>query len=282
MARDDKVHDAPCHGQQPIAVTTTRRRKEKLRPRARAIAAALGMPFLERTGLAPLSEFHGFSWFYVVGHQRDEVVASDGKAFFVQPGMYRSKLAAGRQHPLIQACSPHGSVRTVLDCTLGLAHDALHLAGALSLRVLGVEKSPVLQCLLEEGLRRLSLQSGPWSEAAQRIELRKTDSFSLLQQSPADAYDVVYFDPMMPYRLRATPAFERLREAKLAAPDQPDAEILARAMEVARERVVVKQPKDAPLPPMPVDRVVTGAHVQYAIVETVRGGGPRKSCTETV
>jgi CheY-like chemotaxis protein len=266
---EDKMnHDVSKQGQQPIAVTTARRRKDKLRPRAHAIAERLGAPFLERHGLGPLSDSHGFDWFYVVGHQREEVVSKEGKALFVQPGMYRSKLVAGLSHPLMQACAPTQNARTLLDCTLGLAHDALHLAGVLSLRVLGAEKSPVLQCLLEEGLARLGAQDAPWAEAAKRVTLHKGDAYTLLEQLKPNSFDVVYLDPMMPYHLKATPAFEQMRAANLGAMDQPDATILRRAAEVAQERVVLKQPKNAPPPPMRVDRIVFGAHVQYAICES--------------
>ena len=263
-------HDVTSQGQQPIAVTTARRRKQKLRARAHAIAAKLGVPFFERQGLGPLSESHGFDWFYVVGHQREEVVSKEGQALFVQPGMFRSKLASGHAHPLLKACSPNQRARTLLDCTLGLAHDALHLAGTLPLQVLGAEKSPVLQCLLEEGLARLAAQEAPWAEAARRIELYSGDAFTLLKQLEPNSIDVIYFDPMMPYHLKATPAFESMRAAKLGAGDQPDEVVLRRAIDVARERVVFKQPKNAKAPPMRVDRVVPGAHVQYAIFEKNR------------
>lgn len=251
-----------------LAVTTARRRKERLRPRARQIAAQLGVPFVERCGLASLHAEAGFDWFYVVGHDRDEVSSPTDESFFVQPGLFRSKLTQGMAHPLIRALAPgHDLPGRVLDATLGLAADALHYSALLGCEVIGAEKSPVLQLLLGEGLPRLAAEGAPWSAAASRIQLHAGDAFRLLAALPDDSVDVVYFDPMMTRPRRTTPALGGYRAAGLGAPDRPDEEVLGQAARVARARVVLKLEREAPPPPMRVDRDVPGAHVRYAVHE---------------
>lgn len=261
--------DAPAHALGGrLAVTTARRRKEGLRPRAREVAARLGAPFVERSGLASLQATAGFDWFYIVGHERDEVSSPSGEAFFVQPGLFRSKLAQGRDHPLLRALAPDDDVPgRVLDATLGLAADALHYAAALGCEVIGAEKSPVLQLLLAEGLPRLAGGGAPWSAAAERIRVHAGDAFALLAALPDQSVDVVYFDPMMTRPRRTTPALGSYRAAGLFAPDRPDEEVLCQAARVARARVVIKLEREAPPPPMRVDRDVPGAHVRYAVRE---------------
>lgn len=151
----------------------------------------------------------------------------------------------------------------VLDCTLGLAADALVAAVAAGPRgrVVGLEASPALAAWVAEGLRRLD------DEAAARIEVRAGDHGEVLARLPERSFDVVVFDPMFRHA-RAEPAgFDLVR--RLADPRPLSREALDRARRVARRRVVVKD--GAPgwdlarlgLAPLPSAR---GAHRYYARV----------------
>jgi 16S rRNA (guanine1516-N2)-methyltransferase len=148
----------------------------------------------------------------------------------------------------------------VLDCTLGLAADALVAAVAVGPagRVVGIESSPALAAWVAEGLARSGV------EAAGRVEVRAGDHAAILAALPERSFDVVVFDPMFRHAQAEPGGFEVVRRLADARPLSPEA--LARARRVARRWVVVKD--GAPgwdlarlgLTPLPSAR---GAHRYY-------------------
>lgn len=124
---------------------------------------------------------------------------------------------------------------SVLDCTLGLASDALVAARTVghSGHVVGVESSRALAALAEEGLKHY--RSGP---LACPIEVRHADSRTLLTELPDKSFDVVLFDPMFTQPQKASGALDILRRFADHTPlTQPTIE---RARRVARRAVVIK------------------------------------------
>jgi hypothetical protein len=175
----------------------------------------------------------------------------------VQEGLLATKLHEGAHHPFVRALGPCDSV---VDCTLGLANDALHAATVLGCSVLGVEGSPVIHALLEEGLPRLSLSH----LAALRIRLIQGDALEVLRRLDDRSHDVVLLDPMMGRPGKSAPSFEILRA--FAVPEQASTELLREAGRVARARVVLKLGRGARVPPgSPLDFThhERGAHVSY-------------------
>ncbi|HTN53153.1 MAG TPA: class I SAM-dependent methyltransferase [Anaeromyxobacter sp.] len=149
----------------------------------------------------------------------------------------------------------------VLDCTAGLAADALVAAAAVGPRgrVLGLEASPALAAWTGEGIRRLEL------EAARRVEVVGADHLPWLAAAAPRSFDVVLFDPMFRQARGEPGGFDVVR--RLADGRPLSAEALALARRVARRWVLVKD--GAPgwdltrlgLIPLPSAR---GAHRYYA------------------
>jgi 16S rRNA (guanine1516-N2)-methyltransferase len=157
-------------------------------------------------------------------------------------------------------------VQTVLDGTLGLAHDALFLATALDAQVRGVEKSLVLALLLEEGLPRLSLTI----PAAARVSVEHADTLNVLNAAPSTSVDVVFLDPMMAREKGSSGTFGAMRT--FAWPHRAHDVLLTEAVRVARRRVVLKLGIGAPLPPvarvdgaLPFSRGERGKNVVYHV-----------------
>lgn len=159
---------------------------------------------------------------------------------------WRGGVDSLRADPLARALGARGGEAIdVVDATAGLGADALLLA-ALGHRVVAIERSPALWAVLEDGLARLA-DDAILGSIARRIALRRGDAIDVLA-TPAVAPDIVYLDPMFPAKRRASAlppkSAQRLR---VAVGDDPDAaELLAAARRVARRRVVVKRPDDAP------------------------------------
>lgn len=123
----------------------------------------------------------------------------------------------------------------VVDCTLGLAHDAWVLAQAVGPagRVVGVEASLPLFALTSEGLRR----AAPNPRAC-AIACHQAPALDFLRAQPSASVDVVYFDPMFSKHAKANPAFSILRRHAERTP--PTVELIEEAARVCRRGVVVK------------------------------------------
>ena len=239
-----------------IAVTTGYKPSDDNRARAHVLSQRFAAPFVERRAFDVLFAATDATHLYVVGRGHEEVRARDG-ACFVQEGLLATKLHEGSRHPLIRALGPCASV---VDCTLGLANDALHAAVSLRCGVLGVEGSPVIHALLEEGLPRLWAAHG----AGRQIHLLYGDALDVLRGLGDRSHDVVFLDPMMGRPGKSAPSFAVMRA--FAVPDRASAELLREAARVARHRVVLKLGKGAPLPadsPLAFTHHEHGAHVTY-------------------
>lgn len=244
-------------------VTTAHRVQPELVQRVARVCAMTGWPSVTRQDqpLRALVQMHELV--YVVGREQDRLVASDGE-LHVHPGLLKTRLHTGLDHPLIRAIAPRGCATHVIDATLGLAGDALHLAAALRCRVTGIEVAPPLAMLLESGLARLARQPDPVGGAAQRIDLHVGHATQVLAQRPENSANAVLLAPMYATPDRAMPGFHLLRQVAHHAP--PDRELVRQALRVA-PRLVVKVPRGAPPPPYlqvgPTLEVVHGKRVDY-------------------
>lgn len=252
-----------------LIVTTSHNLAPDRHERADQVATRCGVKRVARSGSLPLLfEQTGAELLYVVEADREVLLAREGGSIGVDEGMLKTRLHAGANHPLIRAIAPT-PVDRIVDATLGLAADALHLTAALEVPLIGTEISPVVFCLLEGGLARLRRGPDPAASAAQRIEARCVDARSCLETLGPDSVDVVYLAPMFSEPKRAVPGYPLFR--KIAHGATLDAATLDAARTAARQRVVLKLAKGEEAPdcwPSGEDRVVLGKAVAYRVWET--------------
>lgn len=237
-----------------MIVTTASKPDPALIARAQQVAERCQVAYAPRRGALP------DGLVYVVGRDREEL-RGFGHRLAVHLGLLHARVAAGRSHPLIAALTGGGEVRSVVDGTVGLAGDALHIATVLGCPVLGIEGSGAVYSLLEEGLARLASEE----PAAARVTVRHGDAATVLDTLEADSADAVYLSPMYEVPRQAAPGFELLRAVAIHAP--LDERLLAAASRVARHRVVVKVGPGDVLPVGSEIARVRGRAVDYAVVE---------------
>ncbi len=242
-----------------MVVTTSSRPSPWQRERAAIVATRCRVPHVTRRGsLSALLDGKGALVAYVVRRDR-ECLADGERSLFVDQGLLHARVSAGRQHPLIRAL---GDVRTVVDGTLGLAQDALHIAAVTGAQVVGFEAVPALACLCESGLARLAAQG---VEAAARIVVVQGDSRTALQA--LGRVDAMFLSPMFDAPQAAAPGWDLLRP--LARPAPLDAQWLQAALQVA-PRVVVKVRRGLPPPLFTTAQlcsVIRGKAVDYWRIE---------------
>lgn len=258
-----------------IVVTTGRDVDPVHEARAALLAARFSVPLLPRGNLEKMGEVA--DCFYVVRRACEELRHKDGRSAHVQPGLMPTKLQQGQAHPFVRAVRGEcgvgfggvvDDVGSIVDATLGLANDAVHLAALTGAGVRGIEKSPWLYALLEEGLPRIARGREPWADAAGRVGAEHGDSADVLAASADDSVDVVVIDPMMSRAKKNAPSFDLLRD--FAEMSRASPRLLREAWRVCRRRVVLKLGKGAPLPvnrSIEFPRHLAGAHVAYWVHE---------------
>ena len=170
---------------------------------------------------------------------------------------HRRKFGGGSGQMIARAVGVHpGVLPTVLDATAGLGRDAFVLAGLGCTPTL-IERQPLIAALLEDGLRRA--QADPEVAAiVARMSLRQGDAIELMRAWPDEPPQVVYLDPMFPHHDKSALVKKEMRLFRPLAGDDEDAPaLLAAALALAANRVVVKRPRKAP--------AIAGAKPGYVI-----------------
>ncbi|MEN0063704.1 MAG: class I SAM-dependent methyltransferase [Myxococcota bacterium] len=230
-----------------MVVTTTTKPTPAQRDRADRVGRRTGWPVVaRRRGLDAIFAQTGASMAYVVGRDREELVAKHQRVA-VDLGMLHAHRAVGTSHPLIQSVGP---ASLVIDATLGLCRDALHVAAVSGARIIGIEMSAALVCLAEEGLPRLAREE----PAAAHIEPRLGDSQTVLRTLSAD---VVMLSPMFDVPQEAAPGFDILRALAVEAP--LDEGWLEAAFSAA-PRVIMKVRPNQPVPGFAKDHIADVRH----------------------
>ena len=220
-----------------LAVTISGKCSVELVLRAKEAAQRWHLPFLERRRKAPLGPMLKGRAMLVFGAEGLALWDIHGVLRFT-PGMARlrvKRIDAGARDDLLLRTAGFESGQSVLDCTLGLAADALVAGRAVGRagRVVGLESSLALFALTSEGLERYD--PGPDSCRVHALH-QSAESFLGVQRDKS--FDHVLFDPMFQRPRRSSPCFEMLR--RFADYSPLTASMLHQAARVARISVVVK------------------------------------------
>ncbi len=202
-----------------------------------------------------------------IEYQRGETV------FAFHPGLAGIRALAldrGQSDHMIAAMALREADR-VLDCTLGLASDAVVASFVIGERgrVVGIEASPLVAAIVADGLSRYRFPKDPRIEAAmRRIQVLPGDHLELLRQMPERSFDVVYFDPMFRHAIEASDGIGPLRS--LANHEPLSAAAITEAKRVARRCVVIKERSGSrEFTRLEVDRLVGGRYgpISYGVIE---------------
>lgn len=171
---------------------------------------------------------------------------------FCSPQMqYRVSKGGGKSQMIAKALGlKAGYYPRIVDATGGLGKDAFVLA-SLGCYVLMYERNPIIQLLLEDGLRRAQLKVKETSDrqlghALERLDFRPSDILDLLNKKAFD-FDALYLDPMFPHpEGRSLVKKDMQMLQSIVGSDSDASDIFERALSLAIPRLVVKRPKSAP------------------------------------
>lgn len=181
------------------------------------------------------------------------------KPQYWHPGMAHLRLKRAND-PLISAldCSVGDAV---LDCTMGMGHDALVLSAA-GFQITALEKCGPILFFTNQGIAHYR------HELSQRIHMRRVDFQHALAAYPDNQFEAVYLDPMFAKTKKSLRAFTwsmmrniGLADARYTASD------IRHAYRVARSTVLLKlSPMEPPphIPELPPAQLVGSRQVKFA------------------
>ncbi len=231
-----------------LKFAVTEGRNSGLAWQARAWAKGFGVPYLRRGRSGSLEELcakFGLTALLVATKLGPHVFTEEGR-FFFHPSMADLRLkhiAAGESDHLVQALALKPGAK-VLDCTLGLASDALVASYAVGAqgKVVGVEASPLLAFTVARGLQQYASGNAEVDAAMRRIKVIRAKAEDYLKILPQDSFDAVYFDPMFRFGVKTSANMKPLRP--IAYEKEITLSVLELALKAAPRVVIKERSKD--------------------------------------
>lgn len=211
-------------------------------------AQSLAIPFVERErySLDQLRQKYQSSTVVII-EQQQPVAYHGEERFFFHRGMSELRILnmiRGGTDTMVAAMGLVTGMN-VLDCTVGLAADALVAAYAVTETgsVVGLESVPLVAAITRRGVENLgadlTVKLAELKQAAKKVEIITNDHLSELTGLPDNSFDVVYFDPMFRHPKKASAGIQSLRD--FADARSLDRAAIDQALRVARSRVVIKE-----------------------------------------
>lgn len=227
---------------QKIAVTTSTD-DSILMSRAAEISLELDIPYIPRKSRSLEKIKSEFNLDGLIVVEKNRVLLKSREPLFWHPNMAVPRLKAlreGHQDPMLEAMGLKKGYQ-VLDCTLGLAADALVAASVIGAEghVTGLEDNKYIAFLTKWGLGNFKGRNTKLYPLLNRITVLNRSYEEYLKAQPAESYDVVYFDPMFRKGRQQSSALTPLR--LLANRDPLQEEYIREALRVCRYRVVIKE-----------------------------------------
>lgn len=226
-----------------MIVTTAGRTNEGYIEKAKSVAKQLQLLYVPRNKKSLHSFYNEYANILVVGKDGIQLYNKESnEPLFFHPNlaMIRVKrLQKGDHDPFIDVTGiKEGD--SLLDCTLGYASDSIvasYIVGKTG-KVIGVEASPVLAFLIQEGLKDWEAHNKVIERAMRRIDVINGDHLHVLKNMLDNSVDVVYFDPMFEESIEQSNALQTI--SLFASHANLSTETITEAKRVARKKVVLK------------------------------------------
>ena len=164
-------------------------------------------------------------------------------SFIEGPILHRLKYGKGRGQNLAKAVGmKFNKNRNIIDATAGLGYDSFILA-SLGAKVTLIERSQKMHEILQNGIDEGILFGGEIEKIINRMELLFGDSKDIL---PKLTPEVIMIDTMYKDRNKTALVKNNMRLVReIVGPDSDYVELLKVALNCAKNRVVLKQPRYA-------------------------------------
>ena len=157
--------------------------------------------------------------------------------------LHRLKYGKGRGQNLAKAVGMKSNKnRNIVDATAGLGYDAFILA-SLGAKVTLIERSKEMYEILQNGINEATSFGGEIERIINRMDLLFGDSKDIL---PKLSPEVIMIDTMYKDRKKTALVKNNMRLVReIVGPDSDYVELIKVALDCAKNRVVLKQPRYA-------------------------------------
>lgn len=228
-------------------ITTIRKVTIDLENKAKQIAKDLSIPYVTRNnlGIDKIKQQENVDTVIVVKKDKLVLDLPTGEMFF-HPNMAQvrmKRLRCGDIDNMLEAMGGRKFLqnKTVLDCTLGFASDAIISSYGVGPKgkVIGLEVNPLIALIVKDGLKTYLPTNYDLKSAMDNITVINQDYLSFLKEQADNSFDVIYFDPMFRHALTDSKSLNPLRQ--LADMRAVSHEALNEAKRVAKYRIVFKE-----------------------------------------
>lgn len=228
-------------------ITTIRKVTIDLENKAKQIAKDLSIPYVTRNnlGIDKIKQQENTNTVIVVKKDKLVLDLPTGEMFF-HPNMAQirmKRLRCGDIDNMLEAMGGREFLqnKTVLDCTLGFASDAIISSYGVGPKgkVIGLEVNPLIALIVKDGLKTYLPTNYDLKSAMDNITVINQDYLSFLKEQADNSFDVIYFDPMFRHALTDSKSLNPLRQ--LADMRAVSHEALNEAKRVAKYRIVFKE-----------------------------------------
>ena len=164
-------------------------------------------------------------------------------SFIEGPILHRLKYGKGRGQNLSRAVGmKYNKNRNIIDATAGLGYDSFILA-SLGAKVTLIERSQKMHEILQNGINEGVSFGGEIKKIINRMDLLFGDSKDIL---PKLSPEVIMIDTMYKDRKKRALVKNNMRLVReIVGPDSDYVELIKVALDCAKNRVVLKQPRYA-------------------------------------
>ena len=238
-----------------FAVTCNKNDNRILKEQARAWALQLQVPYVKRYDNGSLDAMladHHLDALLIAGKKGPQLYSREGMMLY-HPGLGKVRwqrvvqrnendnfLVQRNENDNFLTAMHLSPGQRVLDCTVGLAADALlasHAVGETG-KVIGLEASLPLWFLTSRGVISYKSQIPELVQDLQRVEIIHAEASAFLKTLPGNSFDAVYFDPMFRQPVKKSSEMVPLRP--LAFSEPLTLEMVELALKAA-PRVVIKE-----------------------------------------
>lgn len=212
--------------------------------KARELAIEFSLQNIERRSytISQIKRLEGDDEVLVVGTNELIFYGRNNCELFFHPSLARIRITSMLKNSDDRLVKISGVVQgdSVLDCTMGLATDAIVFSHKVGITgsVTSVESEIIPYVLCREGLGTYVSGIEYLDNAMRRISVIKSNHSNYLKSLPDKSFDIVYFDPMFRKRMKSV-ALDALRD--VANKDSVSIESITEAKRVARKRIVLKE-----------------------------------------
>ena len=228
-----------------FAVTCNKNDNKTLKEQAKAWAQQLQVPYVKRYENGSLDAMLGeyrIDALLIAGKKGPQLYSREGMLLY-HPGLGKvrwQRVVQRHENDNFLTAMDLRQGQYVLDCTVGLAADALlasHTVGETG-KVIGLEASLPLWFLTSQGVMAYKSKFPELARDLQRIEIIHAEASDYLKKLPENSFDVIYFDPMFRQPVRKSSEMVPLRP--LAFHEPLTLEMVELALKAA-PRVVIKE-----------------------------------------